>query len=317
MYGWIFTSRFRYIPSTSSFLQHHECWCRKFCFVFPFILVLLLLFLLQSLYAVLIRLKYKDEFFSFLYWHTTLTVFRPILLVSISESLLSMSYTDISLKEFYCNSQLPLFSWTNYMSWSLNNIILSSSSFVVVFWTQPYLSISYKQKDGGIEYFNTVVVQPHKRLVTNQGKGYHIRCRYQTQGKTISNNYNASSIGTTPVLSSAPMPSCSMKILMTDSGKEMVAESVKIGDRLTLTIAIDDQGKAFFHDSFSLSLSSFCKVRETKKGNPFDFVPETSAGGLSVYLRNKRKDTGSWKERKSCHEEVKNGLVQKRDLVVG
>ena len=82
-----------------------------------------------------------------------------------------------------------------------------------------------------------------------------------------------------------------MKILMTDSGKEMVAESVKIGDRLTLTIAIDDQGKAFFHDS--LSLSSLCKVRETKKGNPFDFVPETSAGGLSVYLRNKRKDTGS------------------------
>jgi len=30
---------------------------------------------------------------------------------------------------------------------------------------------------------------------------------------------------------------------MTESGKEMVAESVKIGDRLTLTIAIDDQGK--------------------------------------------------------------------------
>merc|ERR1712212_1373681 len=33
----------------------------------------------------------------------------------------------------------------------------------------------------GIEYFNTVVVQPHRKLVTNQGRGYHVRCRYQTQ----------------------------------------------------------------------------------------------------------------------------------------
>jgi len=109
--------------------------------------------------------------------------------------------------------------------------------------------------DGGTEYFNTVVVQPHKRLVTNQGKGYHIRCRYQTQAKTISNNYNTSSLGTTPVLSSAPMPSCSMKILMTESGKEMVAESVKIGDRLTLTIAIDDQ------DVYGMKVTN-CLVRD-------------------------------------------------------
>lgn len=87
-----------------------------------------------------------------------------------------------------------------------------------------------------------MVVQPHRRLVTNQGKGYHIRCRYQTQAKTISNHYNTSgSIGTTPVVAAAAMPTCNMKILMTDSGKEMVAESVKIGDKLTLTIAIDSQ----------------------------------------------------------------------------
>lgn len=92
-----------------------------------------------------------------------------------------------------------------------------------------------------MEYYNTVVVQPHRRLVTNQGKGYHIRCRYQTSAKTISNNYNISSMGTTPVVASAAMPTCSMRILMSDSGKEMVAESVKIGDRLTLTIGIEAQ----------------------------------------------------------------------------
>lgn len=42
--------------------------------------------------------------------------------------------------------------------------------------------------DDGIEYFNTVVVQPHMRLMTNQGKGYHIRCKYQTRERTIANN---------------------------------------------------------------------------------------------------------------------------------
>lgn len=97
------------------------------------------------------------------------------------------------------------------------------------------------RQEGGIEFYNTVVVQPHRRLVTNQGKGYHIRCRYQTQAKTISNNYNISTIGETPVVAAASMPTCSMKILMSESGKEMVAESVKIGDKLTLTVAIEQQ----------------------------------------------------------------------------
>jgi len=46
------------------------------------------------------------------------------------------------------------------------------------------------QSDGGIEYFNTIVVQPHLKLVTNQGRGFHIRCRYTTKDKTISNNIN-------------------------------------------------------------------------------------------------------------------------------
>ncbi|XP_008478956.1 CDP-diacylglycerol--inositol 3-phosphatidyltransferase-like [Diaphorina citri] len=27
--------------------------------------------------------------------------------------------------------------------------------------------------------FNTIVVQPHRKLVTNQGQGFHVRCRYR------------------------------------------------------------------------------------------------------------------------------------------
>jgi hypothetical protein len=49
-------------------------------------------------------------------------------------------------------------------------------------------ALTLLQSDGGIEYFNTIVVQPHLKLVTNQGRGFHIRCRYTTKDKTITNN---------------------------------------------------------------------------------------------------------------------------------
>lgn len=152
-------------------------------------------------------------------------------------------------------------------------------------------------QDGGIEYFNTVVVQPHRRLVTNQGKGYHIRCRYQTQAKTISNNYNISSIGTTPVIAAASMPSCTMKILMTDSGKEMVAESVKIGDKLTLTIAIENQ------EVYGMKVTN-CLVRDglnwgeqpllNDEGCPID----NEIMGPFEYSANKTKATVSFQAHK-------------------
>ncbi|XP_054162807.1 cuticlin-1-like [Oppia nitens] len=109
--------------------------------------------------------------------------------------------------------------------------------------------------DDGVEYFNTVVVQPHRRLVTNQGRGYHIRCRYQTREKRISNGFNVSMIGTTPVMATAPMPSCSMKIFVSDSNNEIVAENVKIGDKLTLAISID------FQDIYGMKVTN-CLVRD-------------------------------------------------------
>merc|ERR1711923_23534 len=107
----------------------------------------------------------------------------------------------------------------------------------------------------GIEYFNTVVVQPHRKLVTNQGRGYHVRCRYQTQEKTLTNDFNvrfpwsggasdrdgASGLGTTPLTATAAMPSSSMRIFYGEASEGLVAENVKIGDPLSLVISIDDQ----------------------------------------------------------------------------
>lgn len=109
--------------------------------------------------------------------------------------------------------------------------------------------------DDGVEYFNTVVVQPHRKLVTNQGRGFHIRCRYQTKEKTITNFFNVSMIGTTPLVATAPMPGCSMKIFVGDSEEEVVAENVKIGDPLTLVISID------YQDVYGMRVTN-CLVRD-------------------------------------------------------
>ena len=59
-------------------------------------------------------------------------------------------------------------------------------------YTLPLRSCNTMSTDvlEGVEYFNTVVVQPHRKLVTNQGRGYHVRCRYQTEEKLLQNDFN-------------------------------------------------------------------------------------------------------------------------------
>uniref|UniRef100_A0A6G1SIX7 Cuticlin-1 n=1 Tax=Aceria tosichella TaxID=561515 RepID=A0A6G1SIX7_9ACAR len=100
--------------------------------------------------------------------------------------------------------------------------------------------------EDGVEYFNTVMVQPHRRLVTNQGRGYHIRCRYQTKERVITNQdqqLNVNLTQSTPsVMGSASMPSCTMRIYSSnDLSHEVSAENVRIGDELQLIINLDDQ----------------------------------------------------------------------------
>lgn len=121
---------------------------------------------------------------------------------------------------------------------------------------------SFSEVDDGIEFFNTVVVQPHMRLMTNQGKGYHIRCKYQTRERTIANtqfNVSASFLmqdspkATTPLLATASMPSCTMKIFR--KGRADIAEAVKIGDKLVMVIEIDQQ------EMYGMRISN-CVVRD-------------------------------------------------------
>ncbi|XP_012139652.1 zona pellucida domain-containing protein piopio isoform X1 [Megachile rotundata] len=110
--------------------------------------------------------------------------------------------------------------------------------------------------DGGIEYFNTIVVQPHLKLVTNQGRGFHVRCRYQTRDKVVTNDQtHVAMLQSLPLQATAPMPGCTMKIFSGDPTRHQVAENVKIGDPLTLVISIDRQ------EMFGLKISD-CLVRD-------------------------------------------------------
>lgn len=61
-------------------------------------------------------------------------------------------------------------------------------------------------------------------------------------------------LGTTPLVATAPMPGCSMKIFVGDSEEEVIAENVKIGDPLTLVISIDYQGKCSISSRISFLL---------------------------------------------------------------
>merc|ERR1719333_933415 len=124
-------------------------------------------------------------------------------------------------------------------------------------YTLPLRSCNTMSTDvlDGVEYFNTVVVQPHRKLVTNQGRGYHVRCRYQSQERTLTNDFNVSALGTTPLTATAAMPSSSMRIFYGEPAEGLVAENVKIGDPLALVVSIDDQ------DIYGMHVTS-CTVRD-------------------------------------------------------
>jgi hypothetical protein len=67
------------------------------------------------------------------------------------------------------------------------------------------------------EFFNTVILEPHPKLVTGQGKGFHIRCKYLKK-------------------EDKKLPTVNMKILK--DGVRLSGEHVNIGDPLVLNISI-------------------------------------------------------------------------------
>ncbi|KAI8441487.1 hypothetical protein MSG28_015076 [Choristoneura fumiferana] len=77
--------------------------------------------------------------------------------------------------------------------------------------------------DGTVEYFNNIIVQPHLRLVTGQGRGYHVRCRYRRRDLAHFHVYPRASALSSNALNdedfdedSGQLPSVTMKIYKGD-----------------------------------------------------------------------------------------------------
>ncbi|XP_059062497.1 uncharacterized protein LOC131855269 [Achroia grisella] len=116
-------------------------------------------------------------------------------------------------------------------------------------------TMSTDSDDGTVEYFNNIIVQPHLKLVTGQGRGYHVRCRYSRRDLTHFHVYHhrpradrlSNSLSDTDNYSdeydedSGLLPSVTMKIFKGDPKDKEVASTVRIGDALTLVVSLEKQ----------------------------------------------------------------------------
>ncbi|XP_047038231.1 cuticlin-4 isoform X2 [Helicoverpa zea] len=131
-------------------------------------------------------------------------------------------------------------------------------------------TMSNDNEDGTVEYYNNIIVQPHLRLVTGQGRGYHVRCRYRRRDLTHFHLYRPRADRLTNSLAddfssdhtsdefdedSGLLPSVSMKIYKGDPEDKQVASNVRIGDILSLVVSLEKQRQ------FGLLVSE-CSVRD-------------------------------------------------------
>lgn len=121
-------------------------------------------------------------------------------------------------------------------------------------------------EDDTVEYYNSIVVQPHLRLLTGQGRGFDARCRYARRElahyRRDSDGIRADMLSGNSLdydsdldIESDGLPSCTMKIYKGDPSLKQVAANVKIGEPLTLVISLEKQ------ERYGLLVSD-CVVRD-------------------------------------------------------
>lgn len=112
-------------------------------------------------------------------------------------------------------------------------------------------TMSTDNEDGTVEYFNNIIVQPHLKLVTGQGRGYHVRCQYRRRDLSNFHSYKPRADRLSNSIDdlnsdeydedSGLLPSVSMKIFKGDPKDKQVASNVRIGDTLTLSVSVERQ----------------------------------------------------------------------------
>ncbi|KAJ2938170.1 hypothetical protein O0L34_g18510 [Tuta absoluta] len=112
-------------------------------------------------------------------------------------------------------------------------------------------TMSTDNDDGTVEFHNNVIVQPHLKLVTGQGRGYAVKCRYRRRDLTNYHVYRphpARLTSSDQIIDeneydeeSGLLPSVTMKIYKGDPDDNEVASNVRIGDTLTLVVSLEKQ----------------------------------------------------------------------------
>ncbi|XP_030383657.1 uncharacterized protein LOC115631127 isoform X1 [Scaptodrosophila lebanonensis] len=115
---------------------------------------------------------------------------KPVIEPSVRVKCLSGSML-ITIKDAPVNHETGLFSGMIYpKGLSKNSTCLSEYRDHVgaLRYKLPLRSCNTMPKetdDGGIEFFNTIVLQPHLKLITDLGRGYHVRCAYKSRDAAI------------------------------------------------------------------------------------------------------------------------------------
>ncbi|KAL4712216.1 hypothetical protein ACJJTC_011077 [Scirpophaga incertulas] len=121
--------------------------------------------------------------------------------------------------------------------------------------------------DGTVEYYNNIIVQPHPKIVTGQGRGYHVRCRYRRRdlmqfhvfhqkgdraGKSLADDSDLQDLEKEFVM----LPSVTMQLFKGDPEEKNEVSEAKVGDTVTLVVSLEKQDNigmlvrnCFVHDA--------------------------------------------------------------------
>ncbi|KAL0809693.1 hypothetical protein ABMA28_011210 [Loxostege sticticalis] len=121
-------------------------------------------------------------------------------------------------------------------------------------YTLPLMGCNTMAKDnddGTVEYHNMIIVQPHPKIVTGQGRGYEVRCRYRRRdlmqfhvfrkqdrtGKALADlDSDLQDLEKEFVM----LPSVTMQLFKGDPEDKHVSEA-KVGDTVTLLVSLEKQ----------------------------------------------------------------------------
>ncbi|XP_028173263.1 cuticlin-1 [Ostrinia furnacalis] len=121
-------------------------------------------------------------------------------------------------------------------------------------YTLPLMGCNTMAKDnddGTVEYHNMIIVQPHPKIVTGQGRGYEVRCRYRRRdlmqfhvlrqnraGKALADlDSDLQDLEKEFVM----LPSVTMQLFKGDPEDKHEVSEAKVGDTVTLVVSLEKQ----------------------------------------------------------------------------